>query len=247
MPLRILVLITIALLAQRALSETLMHKRDLAWVEEAPLKLLEKRRDLIQIELHDLAEFNFHNGVGAICYRSMPTSDPHSPEWVQIDFDQRYLIEEIVLVPTIWHVNGKGYQDDGFPRSFQIYGGTSDESGSHLIAEIEADEADLPRVAPLIIADINRSLDWIRIEATELTTRAHDGNYILQFSEIMAFTPIGNVALGQTATASSEQRGGNQLDSVLFQSKGGTTMETSQRLAQILTTPFREYYRRKRV
>ncbi|MDG2166985.1 MAG: histidine kinase, partial [Opitutales bacterium] len=50
---------------------------------------------------------------------------------------------------------------------------------------------------------------WIRIEATLLSSRAYDGQYNLQFSEILIYSGHHNVALSGTVRISSEQRAGS--------------------------------------
>ncbi len=177
-------------------------------IERLSLNELQARRDAIETELDQLANFNPRGGIGTVCFRSMPQPNEYSTQWVQINFDRQYEIEEIALVPAIWQNNENGYRDDGFPLEFKIFAGATKDAPSELIAEIVTDDMTLPRVAPLLIPCRNVKASWIRVEANRLSTRFHDGQPILQFAEIMVFSGSDNIALHQDVVASSEQRTG---------------------------------------
>ncbi|MDQ8183295.1 histidine kinase [Pelagicoccus sp. SDUM812005] len=177
-------------------------------ISKLSLEELQTRRHEIEAELTQLANFNLRVGIGSICFRSMPQSSEDAPEWVQIDFDKEYEIDQVALVPAIWRDNENGYRDDGFPTEFLIVAGNSKTPHGTIIKEVKAGPHHIPRVAPLIIPLENVTASWVRIESKKLTPRFHDGSYILQFSEIMVFSESDNVALNQRVSSSSEQRAG---------------------------------------
>lgn len=177
-------------------------------LNQLPLEQLEQLRDATKAKLNQLANFNLSGGVGTICFRTMPQKHERVQQWVQIDFDRPYPIDEIALIPAIWRDNENGYRDDGFPREFRILAGTRDSDKPHFIASVKAEASILPRVAPLVISGNGEMASWVRIQADLLSTRFHDGSHIMQFSEIMIFSDSVNIALNQKVTASSSQSSG---------------------------------------
>ena len=177
-------------------------------LNQLSLEQLEQLRDQTKSKLDHLANFNLSGGVGTICFRTLPQEHERVRQWVQIDLDRVYPIDEIALIPAIWQDNENGYRDDGFPREFRIIGGTRENDEQHLIASVKADASMLPRIAPLLISGNGVMASWIRIEADLLSTRFHDGRHIMQFSEAMIFSDSENVALHQEVSASSNQSTG---------------------------------------
>lgn len=170
---------------------------------------LERRLEEIDKELASLAEYNLRSGVGSVGFRSRPHLTPDNFEWIQIDFDSEYAIDELVLVPTILRDTDTGLKDDAFPVEFKVVVGSGDHRAvdglmrGTEIASFDASDALLPRVAPLILDCQGIKSSWIRIEATKLGARRFDGKYLLQFSEILAFSGSENVALAQPVSTSS--------------------------------------------
>ena len=166
------------------------------------LSMLEERLTAIDAELSELARYSLRSGVGSIGFRSElhTSSEPH--EWVEVKFNRAYPIDEIVLVPALWRDSKNGFQSDAFPAAFRIVAGMDNSKGS-VIATYSSTDGFLPRIAPLIIHTEDLSASWIRIEATQLSKRAFDGNYVFQLSELMVFSAQQNVALRRPVTASS--------------------------------------------
>jgi len=188
----------------------------LAWFSQArsaaadednrSLQELEERLVQIDAELDQLARFSLRSGLGAIGYRSDWHDEPGGQEWVQVDFDQAYPIDEIVLVPTLWRDSKEGFKADGFPKAFQVVAGSVNDPEGAIIATYDEEEQFLPRIAPLVIPTHEVSASWIRIEATSLSRRAFNQQFIFQLSELMAFCGDRNVALHRPVRSSSEHR-----------------------------------------
>ena len=97
-----------------------------ATYKDASLASLEQRLTTINSDLQQLAHFSLRGGIGAIGCRSAGHLDPEHTEWFEIDLEQTFTIDEIVLVPTLWRDTEKGFQADGFPLAFRIIAGTDD-------------------------------------------------------------------------------------------------------------------------
>ena len=133
----------------------------------------------------------------------MPHEESGTKEWVEVNFDQSYPIHEVVLVPTLWRDSDAGFVSDGFPLAFRILAGTEEDRDGVVIAEYKESNRLLPRIAPFSINAHKRSASWIRIETTQLSSRAFDQKFIFQLSELMVFSGERNVALRRPVTASS--------------------------------------------
>lgn len=173
-------------------------------LDDLSVSQLESQVAEIDMLIATLATPSMRAGVGSVGYRSEPTPDPEASEWVRIDLAQPADIDEIVLVPTIWRDTKAGFGADGFPIAFRVTVGNLDAPGGKVIAEYTAEDELLPRVAPLSIPCSEIGVEWVRIDATELSTRNWDGQRILQLSEVAVFSGSENAALGQPVTVSSE-------------------------------------------
>ncbi|MBT5816525.1 MAG: ATP-binding protein [Opitutales bacterium] len=194
----VLILTAIASVACNAFdSETLKV------IDSLTLSQLEDRREAINTEMLQIARYSLQSGVGPIGYRSNPNASPDIAEFIQIDLGKETLIDMIILAPTIWRGTQTGFRADGFPRSFKIVAGTSDNLTGVTVASIESDEHSPTRLAPLVIPFDALTASWVRIETSLLSPRAWDNKYTLQLSEIMVFSEEENVALGKTVTTYS--------------------------------------------
>ena len=72
-----------------------------------------------------------------------------------------------------------------------------------VVAQYDATDKIQPRIGPLVIPLQETKASWIRVEATSLSTRAFDGEYVFQLSEVMLFSVMTNVALRQKIETSS--------------------------------------------
>lgn len=167
------------------------------------LNQLEQRLDEIDAELEQLAHYSLRSGVGAIGYRSMWHNTAEETEWVQIQLEKETPIDEIMLVPTIRRDTEKGFQADGFPAEFRILAGTADHPSGIVIGEYHASDGFLPRIAPLVIPLEGIKASWVRLEATHLSQRAFDNNFVFQLSEVLLFSGEENIALRQPIKGSS--------------------------------------------
>ncbi|MBT5902503.1 MAG: ATP-binding protein, partial [Opitutaceae bacterium] len=164
---------------------------------------LEERLQSIDDELTRLAQYSLRSGIGSIGYRSNPHGQSKSKEWVEIDLGEMGPIDEVVLVPTIWRDTDKGFQADAFPTGFRVLAGGPDDPSGRVIAESQFLGQILPRVAPLRIATPGASGSWIRIEASELSARAFDGEFVLHLAEVLVFRGEENLALSRPLRTSS--------------------------------------------
>ena len=177
------------------LAAVLPIEADEAPLESLSLAQLEQRRTEIDSELSQLSRLSLRSGVGSRGYRSIWSESDQQKEWAQIDLGGEFPIDEIVLVPTLWRDAATGFKADGFPSEFRIIAGTTTDTKGSVVAEFKAEDTLLPRIAPLVIATPGTMASWVRIETIRLSTRAFDGEYIFQLSEIFVFSRSKNIAL----------------------------------------------------
>jgi len=166
------------------------------------LDQLEQRLDEIDTELETLAAYSFRRGVGSIGYQSDSHQQPGNTEWVRIDLGRAVPVDQIILVPTLWRDAETGLQAGGFPVRFRILAG--DGQTTNIVASFTEEDGLLPRIAPLAVpCRPSPHASWIRVEATKLSQRGPGKLYALQFSEILVFSGLENVALSKPVSASS--------------------------------------------
>lgn len=163
---------------------------------------LETRLENIDSELETLAHLSLRSGVGAIGFRSTSYETPDHEVWVQIELGGETRFDRIALVPTVWRHVEAGFTCDGFPLELQIIAGTDNDTNGTVIASYEMETTDYPGIAPLIIACPNQTASWVRVRASKLAARHHDGRYTFQLSEIMIFNDWKNIALHRPVTTS---------------------------------------------
>ena len=166
------------------------------------LDALEQHLTEIDTKLAGLAECSLRGGAGAIGYRSRGYDNPGDPVWVEIHFNRETPLDELILVPAVQRNNETGISSDAFPEAFRVLAGSENDSKGHVIATVTPEDKILPRIAPLVIPTPGITASWIRIESTQLTPRAIDRIFVLQFAEIMAFNGQENVALHREMTTS---------------------------------------------
>jgi signal transduction histidine kinase len=164
-------------------------------LEHSSLTALEQRLAEIDRQLGHLANYNPSGGVGAIGSRSRSYETPDQKEWLEIDLGAPALLDQIVVVPAIRRDGVNGFQADGFPAAFRVRAGTGDDREGKIVAEFGRSDGLLPRIAPVVIPCHGLPATWIRLEATELSRREFDAKFVLQFSEILAFSGEENAAL----------------------------------------------------
>jgi len=196
----------IALLLGGPFSSAVSSGGSVANLEDVSLAALEARLTEIESELKQLARVSLRSGIGAIGYRSASYGEARSSEWVEVALDRAYPIDEIVLVPTLSRNSKEGFHSDGFPSAFRVVAGMGREDEGTVIATYDVSDQLLPRIAPVTIPIGGIVAEWVRVEATQLSSRAFKGRYIFQLSEMMVFSGVRNVALRQPVTASSVHR-----------------------------------------
>lgn len=159
---------------------------------------LEQRLEALDAELDQLAAFTMRPGIGSVGYRSLIHQSPDQTEWIRIELGEEVLIDQAVLVPTLFLVPQTGFLAEGFPEAFRILAGT--EQTTHVVAEFTAEDEIMPRIAPLVVSFTPVKASWITIEATRLSPRLWDQRYMVQLSEIMVFSGGDNVALNKPVT-----------------------------------------------
>lgn len=156
---------------------------------------LEQRLSAIDSELEQLADYNLRGGVGSVGYRSGAGSDPKTQQSIRIELGEATMIDQVVLVPTIWREIKTGLRADGFPKAFRVVAGTSGDTTGTVIAHCDNTDPLLPRIAPMVIDCTPTMASWVTLEATALNTRIWDDRYVLQLAEMMVFSGEDNVAL----------------------------------------------------
>jgi signal transduction histidine kinase len=167
------------------------------------LSALEAQLTDIQAELDTLANYSIRSGTGAVGYRSIYHDTTTKKEWIQIDFQTAHSLDEVILVPVVRRDPLTGFSSDGFPRHLRLIAGTVDNPDGQLVAEYTEPPNEPTRIAPLLMSCPGVTASWIRIETDQLALRSFDDRYVLQLSEIMAFSGPENVALHQSVTTKS--------------------------------------------
>ncbi|MDB4474731.1 hypothetical protein N9023_06950, partial [Opitutaceae bacterium] len=166
---------------------------------------LESRLANIDAELNDLSSLSLRGGTGSIGYRSERGRDS---EWIEIQLDSAYPIDEIILVPCLFRHPTRGFIADAFPRQIRVLAGTNPDERGTEIATYERSQDTLKGIGPLVLPTSRIQASWIRIEATALTDRYWDKDSVLQLSEVLVFSGPENVALHSAITTSSSDHRG---------------------------------------
>jgi signal transduction histidine kinase len=180
------------------------------WAENKPtINQLKERLQKIDAELKTLAHPSMNNSrEGTVGHRSQPHTDAAHTEWVQVNLGQKSLIDQIVLVPTIWRASQAGIQADGFPYELHITIGN--DSSETIVASFGEDDHLLPRIAPLVVNIPPSQASWVRVTASGLSARGWDGKFIFHLAELLIFNGEENIALKKPVIASSEARRMNE-------------------------------------
>ena len=167
------------------------------------ISALEQQLQAIDQELNGLAYPRLMGGIGPIGYRSMTHDTADAAEWVEINLEGEATVNEIIVVPTLFHLPDSTVVADGFPEAFQVVA-INDRTGTEtLIAAFTAADNLLPRKSPLIIPCSPVVASRIRLEANYLSARAWDNLFDLQLSEVLVFCGEENVAFQRPVTCSS--------------------------------------------
>lgn len=153
---------------------------------------LEQKLEEIDQQLERLARYRPDSNVRSIGYRSAPQKSAHDSQWIKVNFEKAQTIDEVVLVPCLRRDHSNQLQPEAFPARIRIIAGNGSNDNGQVVAEISDD---MDRIAPLIIPCGGVTANWLRIEATELSKRSFDGNYVFQLSELMVFSSEQNLAL----------------------------------------------------
>lgn len=165
---------------------------------------LEARLQVVDEQLKNLPGYSLRSGTGSIGFRSILHRVAEASEWIEIELDQEYSVDEIILVPTLLRSTKSGPQADAFPIAFRVLAGSSGDKGE-VIADFRESDFLLPRVAPLVIPAAGTAVSWVRIEVSQLSSLlSFPGFHTLQLAEICIFSNSENVALNQTVKTSSE-------------------------------------------
>ena len=172
---------------------------------EYSLEELELQLAAFDNELEQLARFKVLGGLGPIGFESETHREAHHTEWVQIDWEEPSVINEVVLVPMIWHDSKIGFTASGFPAEFQVIAGMNSNSNGTVIASFNRNKQRLPRIAPFVVP-CAITASWVRVQATVLSERGVDDLFALQMAELLAFSDEENMALMCQTTSSSVGR-----------------------------------------
>ena len=149
----------------------------------------------IDKELGILAQPRLLSGVGPIGFRSESHDSEDHEEWIEVRLKGETTINEIILVPALYHTPDSTVVADGFPEEFKIWAIDDKKNSKALLASFTAEDQLLPRKSPLSIPCKPVIATRVRLEATQLTQRAWDSRYVMQFAEILIFCGQQNVGL----------------------------------------------------
>lgn len=166
---------------------------------------LEGRLDDIDSQLGKLSSFSLRGGTGAIGYRST-TASPK--QWIEIEFDQSYPLDEIVLVPCLWRHPSRTFLADAFPKKIRILAIGENAADRTEIASYTEPAGQIKGIDPVVIPLPGTQTRSVRIEATDLAIRNFDDKKVLQLAEILVFSGDENVALHRPVKYSSTDRRG---------------------------------------
>jgi signal transduction histidine kinase len=170
-----------------------------AWSSAA----IESQLQKIDDELASLAHLRPMTGVGPIGYRSRSRITADHPEWIEIDLEESFTINAVIVVPALYHTSDSTLEADGFPEAFTVIAVHDRLHTETVLASFTAADGLLPRKAPLVIDCPPTVASRVRLEATRLTPRSWDGQYCLQLAEVLVFCGEQNVALNRPVTCSS--------------------------------------------
>ncbi len=165
--------------------------------------VIESRLQEIGAELATLAHPRLLTGVGPIGYRSQSHATADQPEWLEIDLEEDFTINAVIIVPALFHTPDSSLEADGFPEAFRVVAVHDRQQRETVLANFTAADGLLPRKAPLLIDCPPTVATRVRLEASRLTPRAWDGQYCLQLAEVLVFCGEQNVALNRPVTCSS--------------------------------------------
>ena len=164
---------------------------------------LEERLNAIDQELDSLAQPRLLSGIGPIGYRSQSHNTDGHQEWIEVALQDETTINEIILVPSLYHNPNSTVEADGFPEEFKIWAIHEKKGTKTLLASFTAEDQILPRKSPLVISCKAVVASRVRLEANVLSQRAWDDRYVLQFAEMLIFCGQQNVGLNCTVGSSS--------------------------------------------
>ncbi len=174
-----------------------------AQLKDLSLGQLKKRLADIDSELGQLALPSPRGGVGSSGYRTRIQSKPDTSMTIRIELGEEAVIDEVVIVPTLYRDSERGLRSGGFPVTFRILVGTDDSSKE--VASFSAEDHLLPRIAPLAVPFDPINASWVSIEVSTLSaTPGTTNQHTLQLSEILVFSGKENVALPQRAGTNAE-------------------------------------------
>lgn len=185
---------------------SVLHSQRAQPLAELSIAELENLQAGINDRLELLAEFSFQSGVGSNGNRSAAHKESNHVEWFEVRLPELQAIDQIVLVPHIVMDYNTGLASDGFPMELQIIAGTEAHPEGELVIRTRP-QGGKQHIAPFIFPTPGLNASWIRVEATELSTRAWDNRYNFQLAEILIFQGDTNLALAREVTASSQSFG----------------------------------------
>ena len=182
---------------------TLAESAEQTWQSPWRTTRLEKRLQAIDKELEALAQPRLLSGIGPIGYRSQAHDTEDHDEWIEVELKAETTINEVILVPSLYHTPDSTVVADGFPEEFKLWAIHDKKGTKVLLASFTAEDQLLPRKSPLSVPCRSVIATRVRLEATQLTQRAWDNRYVMQFAEILIFCGQQNVGLQCDVTYSS--------------------------------------------
>ena len=170
------------------------------------LEQLEQRLAEIHIARHELARLTHRQGVGNLGWLSISKPDAQQQQWAKIQLREETQIDAIALVPILWHDALHGILPDGFPAKFQIVAGTHKDTTGTVVASFDSKEKATSRITPYMFAIEPIQASWIRVDISEATQIASDGQYGIQLAELLAFNGQDIVSIDAAVEAASSRK-----------------------------------------
>lgn len=164
---------------------------------------LENRLSEIDQRLDSLAIPTTRRGVGNTGWSSRLSKHPNRKEWVKVDWSTPRIVDQIVLVPTLWHDSDGVPVANGFPSGLKISGFKQGQTEAFILKRFAIGELDPNRISPLVVNIPPTKLSAIEVKSIQLPKLAR-GGYGMALAEILVFSNEENIALNKRVQMSSK-------------------------------------------
>jgi signal transduction histidine kinase len=163
---------------------------------------IEKRIGQISTELESLPSPKKEAWGSRYGHRSADLQSPAQPDWLQLDFGEKRLIDTVVLVPAAVGYGENVQHGFGFPKRFKVQLADNPEmEGAVTVVEQTDEDVVNPGLHPVVIPIPPTEGRYLRF--TSLKHHAGEESFFWAMEEIMALEGNINVALEASDTRSS--------------------------------------------